>query len=65
MYLADVNTLPVNLAGVPSISLPCGFAGQLPIGLQLMGNFFDEGRLIQTAYTFEANTDFQKFPEGF
>jgi aspartyl-tRNA(Asn)/glutamyl-tRNA(Gln) amidotransferase subunit A len=50
---------------VPSISVPCGFAGRLPIGLQLMGNFFDEPRLIRTAYTFEANTDFQKLPEGF
>jgi aspartyl-tRNA(Asn)/glutamyl-tRNA(Gln) amidotransferase subunit A len=65
MYMADINTLPINLAGVPSISVPCGFAGRLPIGLQLMGNFFDEPRLIQTAYTFETNTDFQKLPEGF
>ena len=65
MYLADVDTVPINLAGVPSISVPCGFAGDLPIGLQLMGNLFDEPRLIRTAYTFEATTDFQKIPEGF
>ena len=65
MYLADVNTLPVNLAGTPSISVPCGFAGRLPIGMQLMGKFFDEPLLIRTAYTFECNTDFQKLPEGF
>jgi aspartyl-tRNA(Asn)/glutamyl-tRNA(Gln) amidotransferase subunit A len=45
--------------------VPCGFAGRLPIGMQLMGDFFDEGRLIQTAYTFESNTDFQKLPGGF
>lgn len=65
MYLADVNTLPVNLAGVPSISIPCGFSGRLPIGMQLIGDLFAEPRLIQTAYTFETNTNFQKLPEGF
>lgn len=65
MYMADVDTLPVNLAGVPSISVPCGFSGRLPIGMQLIGNFFDEQRLVQAAYTFEANTDYQKLPEGF
>jgi aspartyl-tRNA(Asn)/glutamyl-tRNA(Gln) amidotransferase subunit A len=65
MYLADVNTLPVNLAGVPSISVPCGFSGKLPIGMQLIGDLFAEPLLIRTAYTFEANTNFQKLPEGF
>jgi aspartyl-tRNA(Asn)/glutamyl-tRNA(Gln) amidotransferase subunit A len=65
MYMADVNTVPVNLAGVPSISVPCGFSGKLPIGVQFIGGFFDEPRLIRTAYTFELNTDFQKLPEGF
>ncbi len=65
MYMADVDTVPVNLAGVPSISVPCGFAGKLPIGMQLIGGFFDEPKLIRTAYTFEPNTDYQKLPEGF
>ncbi len=65
MYMADVNTVPVNLAGVPSISVPCGFAGKLPIGVQFIGGFFDEPGLIRTAHTFEVNTDFQKIPEGF
>lgn len=65
MYLADINTLPINLAGVPSISIPCGFAGKLPIGMQLIGDLFAEPKLIQAAYTFETNTDFQKLPEGF
>ncbi|WP_174589908.1 Asp-tRNA(Asn)/Glu-tRNA(Gln) amidotransferase subunit GatA [Methanocella conradii] len=65
MYMADVNTVPVNLAGVPSISVPCGFAGNLPIGIQFIGGLFDEPKLIRTAYTFELNTDFQKLPEGF
>lgn len=65
MYMADVDTVPVNLAGVPSISVPCGFAGKLPIGIQFIGGFFDEPKIIRTAYTFELNTDFQKLPEGF
>ncbi len=65
MYMADVNTVPINLAGVPSISVPCGFAGKLPIGVQLVGGFFDEPKIIRTAYAFELNTDFQRLPEGF
>ncbi|HUW66414.1 MAG TPA: Asp-tRNA(Asn)/Glu-tRNA(Gln) amidotransferase subunit GatA [Candidatus Nanoarchaeia archaeon] len=64
LYLADVNTVPINLAGVPSISLPCGFSDGLPIGLQIMGRHFDEETIIRTAYTFEQNTDFHtKTPE--
>jgi aspartyl-tRNA(Asn)/glutamyl-tRNA(Gln) amidotransferase subunit A len=65
MYMADVNTVPINLAGVPSISVPCGFSGKLPIGVQFIGGLFDEPKIIRTAYTFELNTDFQKLPEGF
>lgn len=57
LYLADVNTVPINLAGVPSVSLPCGFTNGLPIGLQIMGRHFDEETVIRTAYTFEQNTD--------
>jgi len=64
LYMADVNTVPVNLAGVPSVSLPCGFSNGLPIGLQIIGSPFDEERVIRTAYTFEQNTDFHtKVPE--
>lgn len=64
LYMADVNTVPVNLAGVPSVSLPCGFADGLPVGLQIMGKHFDEETIIRTAYTFEQNTDFHtKAPE--
>lgn len=63
MYLSDVCTLSVNLAGIPGISLPCGFSGGLPVGLQLMGKHFDEGTLLRAAYTFEQNTDYNKaFP---
>ena len=57
LYLADVNTVPINLAGVPSISLPCGMTDGLPIGLQIIGNHFDENTIIRAAYSFEQNTD--------
>ena len=54
MYLGDIYTIAVNLAGLPGISLPCGQDGKgLPIGLQLIGNCFQEKKLIQTAYTYE------------
>ncbi|MDY6764645.1 MAG: amidase family protein, partial [Halobacteria archaeon] len=52
MYLADVNTVPVNLAGVPSISLPAGRADGLPVGLQLIGPKFDETQLLRTGKAF-------------
>jgi aspartyl-tRNA(Asn)/glutamyl-tRNA(Gln) amidotransferase subunit A len=59
MYLSDIFTIPVNLAGIPAISIPCGFSHEnLPIGLQIMGKHFDEGMLLRVAYTFEQNTDF-------
>jgi len=53
MYLADICTLPAAVAGLPAISLPCGESDGLPVGLQLIGNFFDEGRLLQAAHAFE------------
>jgi aspartyl-tRNA(Asn)/glutamyl-tRNA(Gln) amidotransferase subunit A len=59
MYLSDIFTIPVNLAGIPALSIPCGFSrDHLPIGLQIMGRHFDEERLLRVAYTFEQNTDF-------
>lgn len=59
MYLSDIHTIPVNLAGIPAISIPCGFSHEnLPIGLQIMGRPFEEGMLLRVAYTFEQNTDF-------
>ncbi|KCZ72325.1 glutamyl-tRNA(Gln) and/or aspartyl-tRNA(Asn) amidotransferase, A subunit [Candidatus Methanoperedens nitroreducens] len=65
LYLADVDTVPVNLAGVPSISISCGFAEGLPIGMQIIGKHFDEATILRTAYTFEENTDFHnRRPEG-
>ncbi len=64
MYLSDVCTISVNLAGIPGMSIPCGFAEGLPVGLQLMGRHFNEGALLRAAYTFEQNTDYHKrFPE--
>jgi aspartyl-tRNA(Asn)/glutamyl-tRNA(Gln) amidotransferase subunit A len=57
MYLADVYTIPVNLAGLPGISLPCGFAGGLPVGMQLIGRSFDEGTIFRAALAFEQATE--------
>ncbi|MDY0387091.1 MAG: Asp-tRNA(Asn)/Glu-tRNA(Gln) amidotransferase subunit GatA [Methanolobus sp.] len=57
LYLSDVNTVPMNLAGVPSISVPCGFAGGMPVGLHIIGKHFDENAIIKAAYSFEQNTD--------
>ena len=53
LYLADVNTVPVNLAGVPSLSIPCGFSNGLPIGLQLVGKHFEEDTILRAAFVFE------------
>ncbi|MBC8016637.1 MAG: Asp-tRNA(Asn)/Glu-tRNA(Gln) amidotransferase subunit GatA [Sporomusaceae bacterium] len=60
MYLQDVCTIPVNLAGVPAVSIPCGFAGGMPIGLQMIAKPLAEETLIRTAYTFEQNNDYHK-----
>jgi aspartyl-tRNA(Asn)/glutamyl-tRNA(Gln) amidotransferase subunit A len=58
MYLMDVYTVSVNLAGIPAISVPCGFsAGGLPIGLQLMGSHFAEERLLRIAHEYQLRTD--------
>ncbi len=61
MYLADIFTISVNLAGVPGISIPCGFtSNSLPIGLQLIGRHFDEETLLQAAYAYEQATDWHR-----
>jgi aspartyl-tRNA(Asn)/glutamyl-tRNA(Gln) amidotransferase subunit A len=57
LYLSDVNTVPINLAGVPSISVPCGFSEGLPVGLQVIGNYFDEATILKAAHSFEKNTN--------
>lgn len=56
LYLGDVYTIPINLAGLPSISIPAGQADSMPVGLQLIAKHFDEGVLFRAAYTFEQNT---------
>ncbi len=61
MYLLDIFTISANLAGIPAISIPCGFSGKgLPIGLQLLADHFQEEKILQAAYAFEQNFDIQK-----
>ncbi len=61
MYLSDIFTIPANLAGIPAMSLPCGFtSGGLPIGMQLMARPFDEATMLRAAYAFEQETGIYK-----
>jgi aspartyl-tRNA(Asn)/glutamyl-tRNA(Gln) amidotransferase subunit A len=61
MYLSDIFTISVNLAGVPAISIPCGFSSiNLPIGLQLIGRHFDEETILKVAYAYEQSTEWHK-----
>lgn len=61
MYLEDIFTVPVNVAGLPGISIPCGFDSKgLPIGLQFIAKAFNEETLLNAAYSFETNTEFHK-----
>ena len=60
MYLADIFTVSVNLAGLPGVSIPCGFADGLPIGFQLIGRMFDEATILRVADAFERSTDWHK-----
>lgn len=62
-YKVDRYTVPANLAGIPAMSVPCGFHNGLPIGMQLMGRMFDESTLLRTARAFEGNTGFNSRPE--
>ena len=66
-YLADIFTLPASLAGLPGMSIPVGSgAAGMPVGLQLIGNYFQEGRLLNAAHAFQQATDFHlRRPEGF
>jgi aspartyl-tRNA(Asn)/glutamyl-tRNA(Gln) amidotransferase subunit A len=60
MYLSDVFTLPINIAGIPGLSLPCGFVDGLPVGLQLLANRFGEEALLHVAYAYQQNTDWHQ-----
>ena len=56
MYLADVLTIPANLAGIPSVAIPCGFDAGLPVSLQIMGPAFAEGLILRVADAYERAT---------
>ncbi|MGX7351801.1 glutamyl-tRNA(Gln) amidotransferase subunit A [Enterococcus canis] len=60
MYMSDILTIPVNLAGLPGMSIPCGFSEGLPVGLQIIGKPFDEATMYQLAAAFEEATDFHQ-----
>ena len=57
MYLNDIYTIAANLAGIPALSMPAGFSDGLPVGVQLMGNYFDEARLLNAAHQYQLATD--------
>jgi len=61
MYMMDIETVAVNLAGLPAISVPAGFVDSLPVGLQLMGNHFDEATLLRISHAYEKETGFAKW----
>ncbi|HEY5506826.1 MAG TPA: Asp-tRNA(Asn)/Glu-tRNA(Gln) amidotransferase subunit GatA [Coriobacteriia bacterium] len=62
MYLSDVYTIPVNLAGIPAVSVPCGTVDGLPVGIQLMGTHFSEGTLLRAAHAVESSSGFVPAP---
>jgi len=63
MYLADIFTIPANMAGLPGIAIPCGFSEGMPVSLQIMGSAFDEATVLRTAHAYEQATDWQTMPE--
>ena len=65
MYLQDIYTIAVNLAGLPGMSIPAGFADGLPVGLQVIGNYFDEARMLNAGHAYQQVTDWHlRMPEG-
>jgi aspartyl-tRNA(Asn)/glutamyl-tRNA(Gln) amidotransferase subunit A len=61
MYLADIYTIAVNLAGLPGMSIPCGFgAGNMPVGLQLIGPWFAEAKMLNVAHQYQQVTDWHR-----
>lgn len=66
MYLADIYTISTNLAGLPGMSIPAGFVDGLPVGMQIIGNYFDEARLLNIAHRYQQTTDWHKqTPDAF
>jgi aspartyl-tRNA(Asn)/glutamyl-tRNA(Gln) amidotransferase subunit A len=65
MYLSDIYTIAANLAGLPGMSIPAGFVNNMPVGLQLVGNYFDEKLLFNVAHRYQQATDWHtRNPEG-
>ncbi|MGD0961930.1 MAG: Asp-tRNA(Asn)/Glu-tRNA(Gln) amidotransferase subunit GatA [Methylomonas sp.] len=66
MYLSDIYTIAINLAGLPAMSIPAGFSGGKPVGLQIIGDYFGEARLLNIAHRYQQATDHhQQIPQGF
>ena len=66
MYLNDIYTIGANLAGLPGMSVPCGFAGDLPVGLHLVAPHFGEERLLAAAHQYQLQTDWHtRHPEAY
>ena len=66
MYLSDIFTIGVNLAGLPGMSVPCGFVDDKPVGMQLIGNYFNEAKLLNVAHQYQQQTDWHtRVPTGF
>jgi aspartyl-tRNA(Asn)/glutamyl-tRNA(Gln) amidotransferase subunit A len=64
MYLNDIYTIGANLAGLPAVSVPCGLSGGLPVGLQVIGPHFAEGRLLAVAHAWQRATDWHRRMPG-
>jgi aspartyl-tRNA(Asn)/glutamyl-tRNA(Gln) amidotransferase subunit A len=66
MYLSDIYTIAVNLAGLPAMSVPAGFSNAMPVGLHLVGNYFEESRLLNAGHQYQQVTDWHtRTPQGF
>ena len=65
MYLSDVYTTAANLAGLPALSIPAGFIDSLPVGMQLIGNYFAESQLLNTAHQFQLATQWHRAAPAF
>jgi aspartyl-tRNA(Asn)/glutamyl-tRNA(Gln) amidotransferase subunit A len=60
MYLADIYTIAINLAGLPAMSIPAGFINKMPVGLQIIGDYFAEAKLLNVAYQYQQVTDWHQ-----
>lgn len=66
MYLSDIYTIAINLAGVPAMSIPAGFQHNKPVGLQIIGNYFAEAKLLNVAHQYQQVTSWhQQSPQAF